>query len=124
VRVFVALGKPVDQLLRRRSWPAPLAEFAARLRREIARAQPAPAATSAASNALREHGITPLTAREMEVMALIAERQSIDEIAARLFISSNTVKKHLTNIYSKLNVKSGRQAVTKMRELGILPSVF
>ncbi len=124
VHVFVALGKPVDQLLRRRSWPAPLAEFAARLRCEIARAHPAPAATSVASNALREHGITPLTAREMEVMALIAERQSIDEIAARLFISSNTVKKHLTNIYSKLNVKSGRQAVTKMRELGILPPVF
>jgi ATP/maltotriose-dependent transcriptional regulator MalT len=38
-----------------------------------------------------------------------------------LFISNETVKKHLYHIYQKLNVTTRRQAVTKARDLGLLP---
>jgi len=51
---------------------------------------------------------------------LLAERLSNQEIAAKLFISTTTVKGHLQNIYGKLNVKKRREAVEKAEALGIL----
>ncbi len=61
-----------------------------------------------------------LTDREVEVLLLLAERLTNDEIADRLVISTATVKKHARNIYQKLNVTSRRQAVVRARTLGIL----
>lgn len=63
-----------------------------------------------------------LTSRETELVALLAEGLSNKEIAARVFVSENTVKKHLANIYQKLEVSRRTQAVNKARELGILDS--
>jgi LuxR family maltose regulon positive regulatory protein len=62
-----------------------------------------------------------LTNREIEILALLAQRLSNREIAENLFISSLTVKKHLSNINQKLSVSSRRQAVEKAKALGILP---
>jgi LuxR family maltose regulon positive regulatory protein len=62
----------------------------------------------------------PLTNRELEVLELLVQRFQNKEIAEKLFISPETVKKHLHNIYGKLNVGSRRQAVDKARMLGIL----
>jgi DNA-binding NarL/FixJ family response regulator len=62
----------------------------------------------------------PLSAREIEIMRLVAEGLSNREIADRLVISEGTVKNHLTNILSKLGARDRMQATIKAKELGIL----
>lgn len=64
--------------------------------------------------------VEPLTNRELEILDLVTQRLSTKEIAAKLFISTGTVKKHLSNIYGKLNVSNRRQAGEKAVALGIL----
>jgi len=61
-----------------------------------------------------------LSAREMEVLKLIAEGKSNQEICADLYLALNTVKRHAYNIYAKLNVKKRTQAVSKARQLGLI----
>jgi ATP/maltotriose-dependent transcriptional regulator MalT len=62
-----------------------------------------------------------LSAREMEVLALIAEGKSNQEISAELYLALNTVKRHAYNIYAKLEVKKRTQAVSRARQLGLIP---
>jgi LuxR family maltose regulon positive regulatory protein len=64
--------------------------------------------------------VEPLTNRELEVLDLLAQRLSNKEIAAKLFISTTTVKGHLQNIYGKLNVSKRREAIDRAVALGIL----
>lgn len=61
----------------------------------------------------------PLTQREQEIMELVARRFSNQKIADRLFISRGTVKRHIANMYQKLQVKNRRQAVEQAQLLGI-----
>jgi LuxR family maltose regulon positive regulatory protein len=65
---------------------------------------------------------TLLTERELEVLELLEERLSINEISARLYISPSTVQQHTNHIYRKLNAANKRQAVARAIELGILTS--
>ena len=74
--------------------------------------QPAPD-----EKALAALNITP---REYEVLQLIAEGLSNQEIAERLFLSLNTVKTHTSNVFSKLDVQRRTQAIQKAKEMGIL----
>lgn len=62
-----------------------------------------------------------LSAREMQVLSLIAEGKSNQEIAAELYLALNTVKRHAYNIYSKLEVKKRTHAVLRARQLGLIP---
>jgi LuxR family maltose regulon positive regulatory protein len=64
--------------------------------------------------------IDPLTKREIEVLVLIAEGLTNQEIGGRLYLSLNTVKVHTRNIYSKLGVNNRTQAVAQARTYGIL----
>lgn len=61
-----------------------------------------------------------ISKREHEVLCLMAEGCSNQEIADRLFLSLNTVKSHSSNLFSKLDVKRRTQAIQKAKELGIL----
>ena len=61
-----------------------------------------------------------LSARELEVLQLMAEGLSNQEIAARLFVSLNTVKTHSANIFGKLDVRRRTQAVDKAKKLNII----
>jgi LuxR family maltose regulon positive regulatory protein len=63
--------------------------------------------------------IEPLTAREVEVLNLIKAGSANQDIAGQLFISITTVKRHISNIYAKLGVKSRTQAVAIGKELKI-----
>ena len=64
--------------------------------------------------------VEPLSARELEVLQLIAEGLKNHEISDRLYLSQNTVKAHNRNIFGKLGVNSRTQAVARARALGIL----
>ena len=64
--------------------------------------------------------VDPLSAREIEILRLVATGASNKEIAEMLVIAEGTVKNHLTNILAKLNAKDRLQAVLKARELGLL----
>jgi LuxR family transcriptional regulator, maltose regulon positive regulatory protein len=61
-----------------------------------------------------------LSTREKEVLLLMAEAISLQEIADRLFISYATAKRHTINIYSKLGVHNRWEAVAFAREKGII----
>lgn len=61
--------------------------------------------------------IEPLTRRESEVLELLAQYFTASEIAERLVISENTVKRHRANIYQKLGVNSRREALAVARHI-------
>lgn len=61
-----------------------------------------------------------LSVREIEILSLVAEGLKREEIAARLFISSCTVKTHLQNIYQKLEVSGKTSAIKKAQQMKLL----
>jgi LuxR family maltose regulon positive regulatory protein len=63
----------------------------------------------------------PLSERELEVLQLVAAGKSNREISDQLFVTVDTVKKHLTHVFNKLGVGSRTQAVALARELGLIP---
>jgi LuxR family maltose regulon positive regulatory protein len=64
--------------------------------------------------------IEMLTSREMDVLRLLEENITNQEIARRLVLSNETIKVHLKHIFQKLEVTDRRQAVRRARELNLL----
>ncbi|MEN8098563.1 MAG: LuxR C-terminal-related transcriptional regulator [Chloroflexota bacterium] len=64
--------------------------------------------------------IEPLSTREMEVMNLLITSLSVPEIADKMFLSPNTVRSHIKNIYGKLEVNRRMDAIEKAKELGLV----
>jgi two-component system, NarL family, response regulator LiaR len=62
-----------------------------------------------------------ITARELEILTLIARGFSNREIATQLFVSENTVKTHCARAFDKLGAARRTQAVQRGKELGLLP---
>jgi NarL family two-component system response regulator LiaR len=62
-----------------------------------------------------------VTARELEILSLIAGGLSNREIATQLFVSENTVKTHCARAFEKLGAARRTQAVQRCKELGLLP---
>jgi DNA-binding NarL/FixJ family response regulator len=71
----------------------------------------------------RSHGglPEPLTERELEVLALVADGASNQDIARQLVVSLATVKTHINHIFGKLDAESRVQVVARARTLGLLP---
>lgn len=84
--------------------------LAARILREFAQQSPATPSTPA----------TQLTARELEILEMVAARKRNREIADVLFISEFTVKNHLRNILAKLHLRNRREAADYARTRGLI----
>lgn len=116
LRAFLDQGQPVFELLRKARHSAP--GFVDELLDCIESRPPVPSDQ-------RGQGlqglVEPLTAREMEVLQLLADGLSNREIADRLVVTVGTVKWHAHNIYGKLDAQNRTQAAARARELDLLP---
>lgn len=86
----------------------------------LSRSQPTPANPPQHRSVAEGHG---LTRRELEVLKLLSHGLLARSIAARLNLSPRTVHKHLGNVYQKLETHDRLVAVTRAREIGILPAI-
>jgi pimeloyl-ACP methyl ester carboxylesterase/DNA-binding CsgD family transcriptional regulator len=68
-----------------------------------------------------EAAASPLTGREQQILELLATGLSDQDIAAKLFLSPNTVRWYNRQLYSKLGVTNRTQAIAQARTLGLLP---
>ena len=121
IRLFVDLGPRLGTLLNRIKVDE---EGLAYVGEILAAFQDSSAARPVSDNTACAHGeqpiVEPLSPRERQILALLAERLSNKEIADQLNISPVTVKRHAANIYQKLGVHGRRHAVAKANGLGIL----
>ena len=63
----------------------------------------------------------PLTERELDVLAQLVDGKPNKQISDELFISLNTVKKHITHIFDKLGVTNRTEATVRAREINLIP---
>jgi DNA-binding CsgD family transcriptional regulator len=68
-----------------------------------------------------ELGRLRLSARELEVLKLMADGLSNQQIAERLFVSLNTIKTHTSNLFLKMDVERRTQAIEMAKRLGLIP---
>ena len=118
IRIFIDEGTPMAQLLSAASahgiMPDYVTKLLAILEADEQRREDKSSVPSAQSL------IEPLSQRELEVLQLIAQGLSNDEISKRLFLALDTVKGHNRKIYDKLQVQRRTEAVARARELGLL----
>jgi LuxR family maltose regulon positive regulatory protein len=119
VRIFVDEGPPMARLLNHALRRGILPDYVGRLLGAFPVVEPEKTAPS--SKVPQSELIEPLSERELDVLQLIAEGLTNREIAARLFLSVNTVKVHSRNIYGKLGAHNRTEAAAKAQALGILP---
>ena len=122
VRVFADEGAPMARLLREAAKRGISMEYVGRLQAALGAAAPVlteeqdVASARAEGRALTE----PLSARELEVLRLLDTYLSSTEIAEALYVSVNTVRFHIKNMYGKLGVHRRSDAVEQARELRLL----
>jgi DNA-binding NarL/FixJ family response regulator len=74
---------------------------------------------AAAASAASAVPFPDLTAREREILHLVARGHSNAQIAAQLVLSTKTVRNHVSNVFTKIQVVDRAQAIVKAREAGI-----
>ena len=140
---WVAVGQPYDEALNRIrlagavAGEGEMAEAVEQLRaaQKIADTLPSDLLTERLHAVARLHGLKvrsapttsssgtgPLTAREHEVLALITEGLSNQEIAGRLFMSPKTASVHVSRIITKLGVRNRTEAATLAQRSGLVPA--
>jgi LuxR family maltose regulon positive regulatory protein len=130
VRIFVNEGEPLRVLLgavRRRlaQQPAEVGPSPAYVDRLLAAFPQEGWADGSGQRAASGHPVSPplveaLTERELEVLRLMAEGLTYDEVAQRLIVSLNTVRYHVKGLYGKLGVDKRMAAIEQARVYGLL----
>jgi LuxR family maltose regulon positive regulatory protein len=117
IRLLVDEGAPMQVLLRQAQARGMLPDYVATLLSAFDEQHVSGAAPGWQS---QQELVEPLTEREREVLHLLGAGASNREIARRLVVSVNTVKRHVYNICSKLGVQSRTQAIARARSLHLL----
>jgi LuxR family maltose regulon positive regulatory protein len=123
IQTFVEFGEPMLHLLRETAGRGLSAMYVNKLlsafdtRSQIQTTEPKDVDSKLLSTSQM---MEPLTDRELEVLHLMAEGLTYNEIAEQIMISLNTVRTHFKNIYGKLFVHKRSQAIAKARELNLL----
>jgi LuxR family maltose regulon positive regulatory protein len=132
VRTFIDEGEPVSKLLlellkqKGKRWESEqpeLLRYVVKLKELSSPGAPVPTARveTTESEALPWWYVEdPLSERELEVLQHVGRGLSNQEIADKLFLSAGTVKRHMSNIYQKLDVHSRTQALERARTLKVL----
>jgi LuxR family maltose regulon positive regulatory protein len=114
IRLFVDEGPAMADLLRQADAQGLFPQYIPKLLAAFA-SPAAPISTSTFMPLL-----DPLSERELEILRLTASGMSNKELANKLFLTVGTVKWHLNNIYSKLDVRSRTQAIARAREMKLI----
>ena len=120
MRTFVDEAALLLPLLREWTAAEAMSEYCGKLLAAMNRMAPARETSQPAQAQQALSLIEPLSNRELEVLRLIAQGFSNQQISERLFIALPTVKGHNRVIFEKLQVKRRTEAVARARELGLL----
>ena len=116
IRIFVDEGAPMARLLSKmKGDDSRMQEYIHKLLAASKKQE-----DTLASSPIDQPLVEPLSQREIEVLQLIAQGLSNDEIGKQLFLALDTVKGHNRRIYDKLQVQRRTEAVARARELGLL----
>lgn len=129
VRVFVDEGPAMATLVgglitNRTAEHSPARRVPTRYVTQLARAfeaDPTRTASGALTGTVPSGLVIALSERELEVLKLLAGGKQNQEIADELYVTRDTVKKHVTHILDKLGASNRTQATVRARELGLLP---
>jgi len=124
IRVFVDEGSFMSELLSVAAAQGIMPEYVGILLDAFASEKPQSESISYGTRGshAQQSFADPLSEREIEVLQLIADGLTNQEVADRLYISLNTIKTHTRNIYEKLGVNNRTQAVNKARALRLINS--
>jgi LuxR family maltose regulon positive regulatory protein len=114
LRIFAAEGKPMTELLSNLD-NGYLKKYTEKILTVFTQPQ-----NIHPSSLISHPLIEPLSERELEVLRLVAQGLSNQEITQKLFVALSTVKGHNLRIFAKLQAKSRTEAVARARELGLL----
>ena len=119
MRTFADEGEPMGELLRQAAARGMAPDSASRLLTALGKAVPTAAApVQRMQESSPSPLVEPLSARELDVLKLLAQGCADKKIAETLVIARETIHKHLRNIYGKLDVHSRTEAIA--HELGLL----
>jgi LuxR family maltose regulon positive regulatory protein len=126
IRPFLDLGRPMADLMKRFMAQKPDQEYAKQIlaafyAEKTGEEQDFSDDQSAAPPAISNQALLePLTSREIQILKVLSQGRSNQEIAETLFISPETVKRHLYNIFQKFDVKNRQQAIARATSLGLV----
>ena len=119
MRLFIDEGLPMAQLLSATAAKKIMPDYVGKLLAAFDGVEQVSSGKSE-SPPVSQPLVDPLSERELEILTHVAAGLKNKEIAAKLFVSVNTIHYHTKNIYSKLGVNSRTKAIAKAKELNLL----